>query len=62
MKKILLIIIIIGLIFTLGCQTEPIKNYVSEDPEECERTQILCVEGFEFFSDETGCGCQEVSQ
>lgn len=37
---------------------EEIKNYVSEDPEECLRIQILCVEGFKKFSDETGCGCE----
>ena len=34
------------------------RNYHSRDVEECSRTQILCVEGMEFFSDETGCGCR----
>lgn len=38
------------------------KNYVSTDLDECSRTQILCVEGFEFFSDETGCGCEAKDQ
>jgi len=60
MKKLLLVIIIIGLVFIIGCQETPAKNYVSEDPEECSRTQILCVEGFEFFSDDTGCGCEKI--
>ena len=37
---------------------DPNRNYHSRDVEECSRTQILCVEGMEFFSDETGCGCR----
>lgn len=34
------------------------RNYVSRNVEECSRTQILCVEGLTYFSDETGCGCE----
>jgi len=37
------------------------KNYVSTDPDECTRIQVLCVEGFERFDDETGCGCQKLT-
>ncbi|MCH8945837.1 MAG: hypothetical protein IIA85_02855 [Nanoarchaeota archaeon] len=37
------------------------RNYHSKDVEECSRTQILCVEGMKFFSDETGCGCEIVN-
>ena len=37
------------------------RNYHSRDVEECSRTQILCVEGMKFFSDETGCGCEVVN-
>lgn len=36
------------------------RNYHSGDVEECSRTQLLCVEGMKFFSDETGCGCEVV--
>ncbi len=35
------------------------RNYHSRDVEECSRTQLLCVEGMRFFSDETGCGCEK---
>ena len=34
------------------------RNYHSGDVEECSRTQILCIDGMKFFSDETGCGCE----
>lgn len=37
------------------------KNYHSRDVEECLTTQILCVKGMKFFSDETGCGCEIVN-
>jgi len=37
------------------------RNYHSRNVEECSRTQILCVEGMKFFSDETGCGCEIVN-
>lgn len=38
------------------------RNYHSRDVEECSRTQILCVEGMKFFSDETGCGCELIKE
>ena len=38
--------------------TYPERKYVSQDTNECQRTQILCVEGSEKFEDSTGCGCQ----
>jgi len=37
------------------------RNYHSRDIEECSRTQILCIDGMNFFSDETGCGCEIVN-
>lgn len=37
------------------------RNYHSNDVEECSRTQILCIDGMKFFSDETGCGCEVVN-
>ena len=37
------------------------RNYVSRNVEECSRIQILCVSDREYFSDETGCGCELVS-
>jgi len=38
------------------------RNYHSRDVEGCSRTQLLCVEGMKFFSDETGCGCEVVDE
>ena len=37
------------------------KNYIANSAEECSRTQVLCVEGFERFDDDAGCGCQPVN-
>ena len=37
------------------------RNYVSTDVEECSRIQILCVSDRKYFSDQTGCGCELVS-
>ena len=34
------------------------RKYESRDVERCALTQILCVEGFQLFSDDTGCGCE----
>lgn len=34
------------------------RKYQSRDIERCALTQILCVEGFQSFSDDTGCGCE----
>ena len=68
---IIVIIIVLAIVFGLlnydkfksrffgGEEFEGTRNYVSRDIGECSRTQILCVEGFEFFSDETGCGCEK---
>jgi len=35
-----------------------IRSYVAKTQEECSRTQVLCVPGRKFFSDECGCGCE----
>ena len=34
------------------------RKYISQDIEECLRTQAFCIPGRIFFSDETGCGCE----
>lgn len=36
------------------------RNYVGRSIEECRTIQVLCVEGFERFDDEMGCGCEAV--
>ena len=38
------------------------RKYVSQDVEECSRIQVLCIPGREYFLDETGCGCELVSE
>ena len=40
-------------------ESEPDK-YVGKSSEECSRTQVLCVQGHEYFIDECGCGCAPV--
>jgi len=34
------------------------RSYVGYSEEECSRIQILCTPDREYFSDETGCGCE----
>ncbi|MCH7604479.1 hypothetical protein IID24_00555 [Patescibacteria group bacterium] len=36
------------------------RKYQSRDVERCALTQILCVEGLQSFSDDTGCGCERI--
>jgi len=36
-----------------------LRKYQSRDAERCALTQILCVEGLQSFSDDTGCGCEK---
>ena len=38
------------------------RKYVSQDIEECSRIQVLCTSDREYFLDETGCGCELVSE
>jgi len=70
MKKLLIILVIAGgavfVILSRGDKPAPAgqesgKNYVAHSAEECSRTQVLCVEGFERFDDDAGCGCQPVA-
>ena len=42
----------------LNDASEFIRKYQSRDAERCALTQILCVEGLQSFSDDTGCGCE----
>lgn len=37
------------------------KNYIGNSVEECSRIQVLCVDGFERFDDNDGCGCRPIS-
>jgi len=71
MKKFLIIIIIVvALVFVILSRgdtpvpagEEPVKNYVGHSAEECGRIQVLCIEGFERFDDDAGCGCQSVAE
>jgi len=34
------------------------RNYVGYSEEECSRIQVLCTPDRQYFSDETGCGCE----
>lgn len=34
------------------------RGYISRDPAVCVNIRWACTEGFDPFSDETGCGCQ----
>ncbi len=63
MKKFVFIIVILvavaGIWFLSSWLSEDSlgKNYVGYG-EECSRIQVLCVEGYERFDDEKGCGCK----
>ena len=35
-----------------------IKKYAGKSEEECRRIQVDCAIGYEYFSDECGCGCK----
>ncbi len=39
-------------------ETRPDRNYIGYTEEECSRIQVLCTPDREYFSDETGCGCE----
>jgi hypothetical protein len=41
--------------------SNPARSWVSRDAEECTRVDFLCVEGFQQFSDECGCGCESTA-
>ena len=65
--KLLIIIIIlvavgVGLYFMNQQQTAetPDRNYVGHSVEECSRIQVTCVEGFQRFDDDSGCGCEVI--
>lgn len=38
------------------------KKYVGNSLEECSRIKFMCENGYEFFQDGKGCGCQIVSE
>ncbi len=46
---------------SFGCDFDPClgeKKYVGNSAEECSRIKFFCAEGYEYFEDENGCGCQ----
>ena len=62
---IILIIVLVGtfLVYQLrddGSVNSSVKNYVGNSAEECSRIQVMCIEGFQRFDDENGCGCEEI--
>ena len=59
---IILVAVGIGLYFMNQQQPEetPGRNYVGNSVEECSRIQVTCVEGFQRFDDESGCGCEAI--
>jgi len=36
-------------------------KYIGRNSDECSRVQVLCIDGFERFDNECGCGCDPVS-
>ena len=42
------------------CRVFEARKYQSRDANLCTRMLFLCVEGFQPFSDETGCGCESI--
>ncbi len=65
----ILIILAVAIIF-VAKMNGPNKNYsnenpeiyyVNEDPEFCQRILFLCVENYEPFFDDTGCGCEKIN-
>lgn len=48
-------------VFEKSVSTE-FRKYVSQDVEECSRIQVLCTSDRKYFLDETGCGCELVSE
>jgi len=39
-------------------ETRPDRNHVGYNEVECSRIQVLCTPDRQYFSDETGCGCE----
>lgn len=66
MKRYLIILVValaaVAAWFTFGRNGagDPAMNYIGNSAEECSRIQVLCIEGFERFDDEKGCGCRPV--
>ncbi|PIQ76158.1 hypothetical protein COU78_01205 [Candidatus Peregrinibacteria bacterium CG10_big_fil_rev_8_21_14_0_10_49_24] len=66
-KKLLIIIGIIVAVAVTGIAISQPKGtdnpdmYVGKSAEECSRIQVMCIEGFERFDDENGCGCQPIA-
>lgn len=63
---LIIVLIILAIVIILVAQNKESnsqnnsleKYYINEDPSFCERIKFLCIENYEPFSDETGCGCE----
>lgn len=65
MKKTLLIIlglaVVAAAVWYFGFrQDDGGMMYQGNSPEECQRIQILCIQGYERFDDANGCGCRPI--
>lgn len=68
MNKTFLVLTIILSILLVSCSKpnncsygDSSKEYVSKDADSCSRIKFVCDQGFEYFSDECGCGCKDLS-
>lgn len=59
----ILMVVLVGLFFVYGLSSEiPDRNYVGNSKEECSRIQVTCIDGYQRFDDEAGCGCEPKNQ
>ena len=58
LASILVIAAVIGVYFYVNSQQDVPETYTSTDKEECQRIEFLCIEGYERFDDDLGCGCR----
>ena len=45
-----------------GQDRDPAQKYVSKDPAQCALIRFKCKDGFTYFSNDCGCGCQKVKK
>ena len=58
-----LIVVLVGLFFVYGSSSEiPDRNYVGNSKDECSRIQVTCIDGYQRFDDDAGCGCEPKNQ
>lgn len=56
---LLLFILLVGCTATQTNETSSDKKYVGNSLDECSRIKFMCETGFEYFSDDNGCGCMK---